>query len=266
MSWARPGYLAPEQIDGRARRRRAIGSPSEWSRTSSSWAGCPRPRTARLAAPVEVIFDRALADRPSRRYPTATAFVDALRTAPAADPARTGGHAHPQKTAPSARRLRVSSHSAGSPAAPARHRQRTRLWRARSAFFIAALAVAAPATAGGVVLGRKLARDAGGATTAGRYPVRGLAVRPRRERGRLRHRRHLFLPLAGRDALGARKRLGVSSRHAPARPGQRPPERSQPRLRARPGRLVAAVYDDFGRQIGTDLCHAYAAAGWALRS
>jgi hypothetical protein len=29
---------------------------------------------------------------------------------------------------------------------------------------------------------------------------------------------------------------------------------------------VAAVYDDLGRQIGTDLCHAYTAAGWQLRS
>ena len=32
------------------------------------------------------------------------------------------------------------------------------------------------------------------------------------------------------------------------------------------GRLVAAVYDDLGRVIGTGLCHAYAAAGWELRS
>jgi hypothetical protein len=32
------------------------------------------------------------------------------------------------------------------------------------------------------------------------------------------------------------------------------------------GRLAAVVYDDLGRQIGTDLCHTYAAAGWALRS
>jgi hypothetical protein len=32
------------------------------------------------------------------------------------------------------------------------------------------------------------------------------------------------------------------------------------------GRLAAAVYDDLGRKIGTDLCHAYAAAGWELRS
>lgn len=32
------------------------------------------------------------------------------------------------------------------------------------------------------------------------------------------------------------------------------------------GRLIAAVYDDLGQRIGTDLCHAYAAAGWALRS
>ena len=31
-------------------------------------------------------------------------------------------------------------------------------------------------------------------------------------------------------------------------------------------RLTAAVYDDLGQQIGTDLCHSYAAAGWALRS
>jgi hypothetical protein len=32
------------------------------------------------------------------------------------------------------------------------------------------------------------------------------------------------------------------------------------------GRLSAAVYDDLGRRIGTDLCHAYAATGWELRS
>jgi hypothetical protein len=32
------------------------------------------------------------------------------------------------------------------------------------------------------------------------------------------------------------------------------------------GRLTASVYDDLGRQIGTDLCHSYAAAGWELRS
>ena len=32
------------------------------------------------------------------------------------------------------------------------------------------------------------------------------------------------------------------------------------------GRLVAAVYDDLGQRIGTDLCQAYAAAGWELRS
>jgi hypothetical protein len=31
-------------------------------------------------------------------------------------------------------------------------------------------------------------------------------------------------------------------------------------------RLAAAVYDDLGRKVGTDLCHAYAAAGWELRS
>jgi len=32
------------------------------------------------------------------------------------------------------------------------------------------------------------------------------------------------------------------------------------------GRLTAAIYDDLGRKIGTDLCHAYTAAGWELRS
>jgi hypothetical protein len=32
------------------------------------------------------------------------------------------------------------------------------------------------------------------------------------------------------------------------------------------GRLTVAVYDDLGRRIGTDLCHAYAASGWELRS
>ena len=32
------------------------------------------------------------------------------------------------------------------------------------------------------------------------------------------------------------------------------------------GRLIAAVYDDLGQVIGNGLCHAYAAAGWELRS
>jgi len=32
------------------------------------------------------------------------------------------------------------------------------------------------------------------------------------------------------------------------------------------GRLIAAVYDDLGQQIGTELCQAYAATGWELRS
>jgi hypothetical protein len=32
------------------------------------------------------------------------------------------------------------------------------------------------------------------------------------------------------------------------------------------GRLTAAVYDDKERSIGTDLCHAYTATGWELRS
>ena len=32
------------------------------------------------------------------------------------------------------------------------------------------------------------------------------------------------------------------------------------------GTLTAVVYDDKGRRIGTDLCHAFAAAGWELRS
>src|SRR5206468_9416441 len=32
------------------------------------------------------------------------------------------------------------------------------------------------------------------------------------------------------------------------------------------GPLTVAIYDDLGRQIGTDLCRSYAAAGWELRS
>ena len=32
------------------------------------------------------------------------------------------------------------------------------------------------------------------------------------------------------------------------------------------GRLTAAVYDDKGQSIGTDLCQTYAAAGWEFRS
>ena len=32
------------------------------------------------------------------------------------------------------------------------------------------------------------------------------------------------------------------------------------------GHLTAVVWDDLGRDIGTDLCHTFAAAGWELRS
>src|SRR5262249_16861801 len=96
----------------------------------------------------------ALAEEPDRRYPTATAFVDSLRTRLEADPAPivvgpTRRRLLPLRTTPGARPI-VGRHLA-------RHTQRTGLWRVGVAL-LAALAVAAPATAGGVVLGRKLTR------------------------------------------------------------------------------------------------------------
>ena len=259
------GYLAPEQVDGRgavaASDRFALGVVAYQLLTGRA----PTAHRGTLAPAVEAVFDRALADEPDRRYPTATAFVDALRAALAAEPAATLPAATrrrllPPRTTPGARPVPA-------PKAPALHRQRGRLWRVGVAL-LAALAVAAPATAGGVVLGRRL-----GWMQASRPQPRTLVTR-------------CAVSKFGADAnlvvsgVGARgfcrsqaRRLSAQGDSWAYRAGTRlvAPDSGDPRGLGRicalaRGRLTAAVYDDLGRQIGTDLCHSFAAAGWELRS
>jgi hypothetical protein len=258
------GYLAPEQIDGRgataASDRFALGVVAYQLLTG-------RLRTAdsrELGAEAEAVFDRALADEPDHRYPTATAFVDALRASLAAEPsptiaAPTRPKFLPARTTPGARR--PASHPA-----PKRHRQRGRLWRVGIAL-LAALAVAAPATAGGVVLGRKLAAQLSHPQSRARVS-------------------HCAVSKFGADAnvvvsgVGARSFCRSQAQTLSTQGGSwayradtrlLAPDSGNPHGLGRicalaRGRLTAAVYDDLGRQIGTGLCHTYAAAGWELRS
>jgi serine/threonine protein kinase len=259
------GYLAPEQLDGRgataASDRFALGVVAYQLLTGR----LPTTDRRALAASVEAVFAVALADEPGRRYPTATAFVDALRVALAADPAparpaRTRRRLLPPRTTPGARPV---------PPQPARalHTQRTRLWRAGAAL-VAAVAVAAPATAGGVVIGRSLAR-----------------MQPSRPQPREVASRCVVSPFTA-DAnlvvsgVGAtrfcRSQAVTLSAQGDAwayRAGTKllAPDSGNPSDLGRVcalarGRLTVAVYDDLGRDIGIDLCHTYAAAGWELRS
>ncbi len=229
------GYLAPEQAAGpgatAASDRFALGVVAYQLLSG-------RLRTAdgdRLAAPVEALFDRALAQEPDRRFPTATAFVDALGATLESQPEPTAVEPTRRKLLPPRTTPGVRRGAARSPRA--RHRQRSGLWRA-AAFLLVALAIAAPAAAGGMVLGqdsievtRRRRRS-----LPDRVPVRGLAVRRRREPRRPRCRRGPFLSHAGHGPLGAGPSVGVPGQHAPGRAGQRQPERPQSHLRARPGR------------------------------
>src|SRR5262249_47937216 len=148
------GYLAPEQVDGRgataASDRFALGVVAHQLLTGR----LPTADRREQSSPVEAVFDRALAHHPDDRYPAPAPVVAALRAAPPTHPA-------PPRVAPTRRSLlpaRTTPGARPAPApAPARHRQRTRLWRV-GAFLLLVLAVAAPATAGGVVLGRWHAR------------------------------------------------------------------------------------------------------------
>jgi hypothetical protein len=148
-----------------------------------------------------------------------------------------------------------------------RHKQRTRLWRI-GVSLLAALAVAAPATAGGVVLGRRLA-----STRPSQSHPRELATRC--AVSSFGHDANLVV--AGVGAIPfCRTQAETLSTQANAwayRAGIRllAPDSGDPSHLSRVcalarGRLTAAVYDDLGRRIGTDLCHTYAAAGWELRS
>ena len=260
------GYLAPEQIDGRgataASDRFALGVVAYQLLTGR----LPTTDRSGLAPEVEAVFDRALADEPERRYPTATAFVDAVGESLAAEPSptmplRTRRVLLPPRTTPGARPSPASQ--------PNRklHRQRGRLGRIGVALFVA-LAIAAPATAGGVVLGRRLA-----ATHPSQPQARDLVSR-------------CAVSKFGADAnlvvsgVGARsfcrsqaQTLSAQGEAWAYRAGTRllAPDSGNPQDLGRicalaRGRLTAAVYDDLGRQIGTDLCHAFAAAGWELRT
>jgi serine/threonine-protein kinase len=260
------GYLAPEQVDGRgataASDRFALGVVAYQLLTGR----LPTPERRELAGPVDAVFGRALAEEPDRRYPTATAFVAALGEALAGDSA-------PTLVAPTRRRLLPARTTPGtrpgpsSRPGPARHTQRTRLWRV-GVFLLAALAVAAPATAGGVVLGRRLA-----STQPSRPQPRELATRC--AVSPFGHDANLVV--SGVGAIGfCRSQAETLSTQTDAWAyradiGLLAPDSGDPGNLSRVcalarGRLTAAVYDDLGQRIGTDLCHAYAAAGWEFRS
>jgi hypothetical protein len=129
-------------------------------------------------------------------------------------------------------------------------------------------AVAAPATAGGVVLGRKLAGSH--QSRQARLLVTRCAVSPFGADanlvvsgvGAIRFCRSQAQTLStqGSDDWAYR----VDTRLLAPDSGD-PNNLGRICALAR-GRLKVAIYDDLGRRIGTDLCHSYAAAGWELRS
>jgi hypothetical protein len=257
------GYLAPEQLDDRgataASDRFALGVVAHQLVTGK----LPAAPRLELQPPVEAVFDRALADEPDRRYSTAAAFVEALRKAAAADPeptavARTRTRLLPPRTTPGVR-----------PApAPARHRQRPRSWRV-AAFLLAALVVAVPATAGGVFLGWRYARPQSMVASQAREIVTRCAVQP--------FGADANLVVSGVGAVRfCRSQAETLSTQSVAwsyrdNTTLQAPDSGDPAGLTRicglsRGKLVAAVYDDLGRRIGTDLCHTYAASGWAVRT
>jgi serine/threonine protein kinase len=259
------GYLAPEQLDDRgataASDRFALGVVGYQLLTGK----LPAATRVELDSPVETVFDRALADEPDRRYPTASAFVEALGAVDAADPAptmvaRTRTRLLPPRTTPGVR-------PAPAPAS-ARHKQRSRA--ARAAVFLAvALVVAVPATAGGVFLGRKYARTQPVAALQPHEIVTRCAVQPFGADanlvvsgvGAIRFCRSQAQTLSTQsDAWSYRDNTTLQA-----------PDSGNPTGLTRicglaRGGLVASVYDDLGRRIGTDLCHTYAASGWAVRT
>lgn len=259
------GYLAPEQVDGRgaigASDRFALGVVAHQLLTGT----LPGEDRLGLTTAVDAVFDRALADEPDRRYPTATAFVDALKEALATEP-------EPTRVTPTRRRLLPAWTTPGarpSPPrpAPAHHKQRTRLWRVAVSLLVV-LVVAAPATAGGVVLGRKLMRAHSSppqshpvATRCTVSPFTADANLVVSGVGAIRFCRSQAETLSAQgDAWAYRANTRLT---APDSGDANDLSRICALAR---GRLVAAVYDDLGRSIGTNLCHAYAAAGWELRS
>jgi len=257
------GYLAPEQLDDRgataASDRFALGVVAYQVLTGK----LPAATRVELESPVETVFDRALADEPDRRYPTAAAFVEALGVADAADPeptrvARTRPRLLPPRTTPGVRPAPV----------PARHRQRSRPWRV-AAFLAIALVVAIPATAGGVFLGRKYARTQPVAALQAREVVTRCAVQPFGADanlvvtgvGAIRFCRSQAETLSTQsDAWSYRDNTTLQA------PDSGNPTGLRRICGLARGKLIASVYDDLGRRIGTDLCHTYAASGWAVRT
>ena len=135
------------------------------------------------------------------------------------------------------------------------------------AFVVAALAVAGPATAGGVVIGRRLAR-AQPSQTPRELPTRCAVSKFGADAnlvvsgvGAVRFCRSQAQTLSAQGDAWAYR----ADTHLLAPDSGNPQDLGRICALAR-GRLAAAVYDDLGRKIGTDLCHAYAAAGWELRS
>jgi hypothetical protein len=257
------GYLAPEQLDERGATaesdRFALGVVA-YQLLTGRMPTADRPE---VSAQVAAVFDRALAAEPDDRYPTSAALVEELRTALAADPAPTPLPATrprllPQRTTPGARPV---PH-----AAPARHRQRTRLWRVGVALLVA-LAIAAPATAGGVILGRRLAgthrppQARAAATRCALSPFGADANLVVSGIGAIDFCRSQAVKLSAQGTAWAYR----GTTHLLAPDSGNPGDLSSICALARGG-LTARVYDDLGRRIGTGLCQTYAAAGWELRS
>jgi hypothetical protein len=152
------------------------------------------------------------------------------------------------------------------PPPPARHTQRSRFGRLAVAS-LAALAVAAPASAGGWLLARKL---------YGLQPARAQthAVVTHCAVSAFGHDANLVVSGVGaiRFCRLQAETLSKQGNSWGYRAGTRllAPDSGDPSGLGRicaisRGRLTAVVYDDKGRRIGTDLCQAYAAAGWELR-
>jgi hypothetical protein len=130
------------------------------------------------------------------------------------------------------------------------------------------LAIAAPATAGGVVLGRKLIR-----TQSPR--ARAHAVVTRCAISKFTADANVVVSGVGaiHFCRSQAQTLSVNGDAWAYRTNTRllAPDSGAPSNLSRicalaRGRLAVSIYDDLGQEIGTNLCHAYAATGWELRS
>jgi serine/threonine protein kinase len=259
------GYLAPEQVAGNG----ATAASDRYALAVVAYqlltGALPAPGRAGLGAEVDAVFERALADEPGRRYPSATGFVDELRDAltAAQAPAPTRQQLLPPVTTPGVRPL----------AAPhpelARHRQRPRRWRVATALLVL-LAVAAPAAAGGMLLGRKLDR-----TSQTQPQARRIAAPTRCTVSPSDNDANLVVSGIGairfcRSQAQALSAQGDAWAYRPNTQLQAPSHGDPAELSRvcalNRNRLSAIVWDDGSQSIGLDLCYSYAAAGWELRS